>query len=454
MPNRRLQPALQFSEGRSRPWSGAKLINAFSEMADGDKAAQYAVMAIPGLVPFADLIEPIRGEHRMGETLYVVAGTTLYSVSSAGVSTSLGTVGGSLPVMMADNGEQLAIQGGALNNQGYILDSGVLYTSITNLPAVSNVVYIGGYFVWTVFESDQFIISALNDGLSYDPLDVATVEGDPDNIVGVVNDHLQLHFGGSRSFEIWYQSGAADFPFERLGTAFIERGLIDRDTLVKIDNSVHFVGEDKIVYRMNDLAPTRISTHAIEYQISEATWYRAFTYTMLGHKFYVLNTDVGSFAYDMATGAWHERQSLGLNNYRCWFSANCYGGDIFGNGYNGKLYRPDMDVNTEDGEVIPVTIELPSLQTDRTKSTIYSFEAQIQAGVGNSSDTDPQIILQYSKDGGNTYSPELSRSMGAVGEYLTRCIWRMGVSFRQLQIRLLLPSLAQRFMISYVADVR
>lgn len=454
MPNRRLAPALQFSEGRSRAWSGAKLVNAFAEMSDGDKATEFAVMAIPGLVEFANLPGAIRGEHRMGETLYVVAGTTLYSVSSAGVSTSLGTVGGSLPVMMADNGEQLAIQGGALNNQGYVLDSGVLYTNIVNLPAVSNVVFISGFFVWTVFESDQFIISALNDGLSYDLLDVATVEGDPDNIIGVVNDHLQLHFGGGRSFEIWYVSGAADFPFERLGTAFIERGLLDRDSLVKIDNSVHFVGEDRIVYRMNDLAPTRISTHSIEFQLSGASWHRAFTYTQLGHKFYVLNTDVGTFAYDMATGAWHERRSLGLDNYRCWFSANCYGGDIFGNGYNGKLYRPDLGVSTEDGTVIPMEIELPSLQTDRAKSTLYSFEAQIQAGVGNSADTDPQILLQYSKDGGNLYSAEIARPMGQVGEYLTRCIWRLGVSFRQLNIRLKLPAVSQRFLLAYFADVR
>lgn len=455
MANRKLQPALQYSEGRSRPWSGAKLINAFSEMADGDKADQFAVMGIPGLVEFANLPTfPVRGEHRMGDTLYVVSGTRLYSVSEAGSHTDLGEVGGSLPVMMADNGEQLAIQGGALHNQGYVLDSGTLYTGITNLPAVSNVVYIGGFFVWTIFDSDQFIISALNDGLSYDPLDVATVEGDPDDVIGVVNDHLQLHFGGQRSFEIWYQSGAADFPFERLGTAFIERGLLDRDSLVKIDNSVHFVGDDRIVYRMNDLAPTRISTHSIEHQIADATWFRCFPYTQLGHKFYMLNTDVGTFGYDMATGAWHERKSLGRDNYRCWYATRVYGGEIFGDGYTGKLYRPDLDVNTEDGEVIPVTIELPSLQTDRMKSTLYSIEAQIQAGVGNSDDPDPQITLQYSKDGGNTWSAELARPMGKVGEYLTRCIWRLGVSFRQLQFRFRLSGKVQRFVISYYADVR
>lgn len=452
---RKITSGIQFSAGRSRPWSGAILVNAFAEMAEGDKADQFAVMGIPGTIPFANLgALPIRGTHRMDEVLYVVCGTTLYSVAQDGTSVSLGTVGGTLPVMMADNGSELAIQGGALNNQGYVLSGGTLHTGIANLPAVSNVVYIDGYFVWTVFESDQFIISGINDGLTYDPLDVATVEGDPDDIIACVNDHRELQFYGARTIEIWFNSGASDFPFARQGNAFIERGCLDRDSLIKIDNSVHFVGDDRVVYRLNGYDPVRISTHAIEYQIADAQWYRAFTYTQFGHKFYVLNTDVGSFAYDMATGAWHERRSLGRDNYRIRNAVSCYGETIFGDGYTGKLYIPDLDVNTEDGEVIPIEIQIPSLQTNRLRTTLYAFEAQIQAGVGNSDDTNPQIILQYSKDGGNTFSAELSRPMGAVGAYLTRCIWRLGISYRQLQIKLKLPSKVQRFVIAYFADVR
>jgi hypothetical protein len=455
MANRKVQPGLQFSEGRFSAWGGAKVVNGFAEMADGDKADTFAVMAIPGLDPFCSIgSEPIRGMHRMGETLYAVAGTTLYSIDSAGTETALGTVSGDAPVMMADNGTQIAIQGGVGNNQGYVLDGTTLYTNITNLPAVSNVVYIDGYFVWSVFGSDQFIISALNDGLTYDPLDVATVEGDPDDILAVVNDHRELQFYGARTVEIWYNSGAADFPFARQGNAFIERGIRDRNSLVKIDNSVHFVGDDLVVYRLNGYEPTRISTHAIETKIASASWFLAWPSTILGHKFYVLDTDVGCWVYDMATSAWHERRSLGKVNYRCGYSANCYGSDLYGDIYTGKIYRPNVYANTEDGVSIPVEILLPSFQTNRLRQTLYSFEAQIQAGQGNAEATDPQIVLQYSKDGGNTYSTELWRGMGAVGEYLTRCIWRLGVSFRQLQIKLTLPSSVQRCVISYFADIR
>jgi hypothetical protein len=451
----RIKPALQYSEGRSLVWSGAKLVNAYAESSDGDKAEQFAVMAIPGLVPFANVSAlPVRGLHVMAGTLYSVIGTTLYSIDPDGTPHSLGTVGGTLPVQMADNGTQLAIQGGALNNQGYVLDSGTLYTGILNLPPVSGVNYIDGYFKWDIFESDQFIISALGDGLSYDPLDVATVEGDPDNIVGSVNLQRELQFFGSKTIEIWFDSGNADFPFERSPNAFIERGCRDRDSIVKIDNSVQFVGDDLIVYRLNGYQPVRISNHAIEFKIASATWFRAFSHTCEGAKWYVLNTDVGCWAYEMSTGAWAERRSLGYDNYRCSVCTQTDDGFVFGDAYTGKIYTQSLDVQTEDGDVIPVEITLPGMQTNRQKSTLYSFELYCETGVGTSDDPDPQVILQYSKDGGRTFSNEIARPMGAMGEYLTRCIWRLGVQYRQLQIKLQMPSITRRYVISGWVDTR
>ncbi len=452
MPNAKLTPALQYSQGRSAPWSGAELVNMFSEMSEGDKADLYAIMSIPGLDPFSDIgTLGTRGSHVMQGVLFGVVGTTLYSIDSAGVETSLGTVAGTGPVMMVDNGSQLAIQA---ETTGYVLDGGVLYTGIVNLPAVSNVVYIDGYFVWSIANSDQFIISGINDGLSYDPLDVATVEGDPDNIIGVVNDHRELQFYGGKTVEIWYNSGAADFPFARQGNAFIERGCIDRNSIVKIDNSVHFVGEDKVIYRLNGYEPQRISTHAIEFQISTATYFRGFTTTSLGHKQYILNTDVGTFGYDMATGAWHKRQSYQIDNYRVANAVTAYGKIIAGDAYTGRFGAFNIDTNTEFGDPIICEVQLPSIQTNRTRNTLYSFEAQIQAGVGTITEPDPQIILSYSRDGGNTYSAGIYRSMGDGGQYMTRCIWRLGINFRQLQIKLVMPSRVQRFVIAYFSDTR
>lgn len=446
------RPALQQSQGRSKPWSGATLINAFAEMADGDKSDQFAIMAIPGLVPFATIgTSPIRAAHRMGQVLYVVTGANLYSVTESGSSTSLGTILGDGPCRIVDNGSELAIHNGATT--GYVYSSGAVTTPV-NLPAVSDVAYIDGYFVWSVAGGDQFIISGLNAGTTYDPLDVATVEGAPDALVGVINDHRELHFYGTDTVEIWYNSGDADFPFARQGNAFIERGCIDKNSIVKIDNSVHFVGNDRIIYRLNGYDPTRISTHAIEWKLAQATYFRAFTYTQEGHKFYVLNTDAGTFAYDMATGTLHERRSFGRNRYRLSCSETAYGQTILGDAYTGKLYVPSLDVYDEDGETIPVTVELPNIMGDRTRQTLYAYEVYCETGVGNADAPDPQIAMQYSTDGGRLWSNEVWRSLGTVGKYLTRAIWRPKVQFRQLNIRLTMTDPVRRFIMSYWADIR
>jgi hypothetical protein len=448
----RLKPALQESEGRSKPWSGSTLVNAFAEKADGDKVDDFAVMAVPGLTRFANISAlAVRGLHRMGSTLYGVIGDTLYSISSSGSTASLGTIPGSNLVTIVDNGTELAIHGGGII--GYVYSAGVVTTPL-NLPDVSHVTYIDGYFVWPIANSDQYIISALNAGTSYDPLDVATVEGAPDNLVGVMNSHRELLFFGTDTLEIWYDSGDADFPFARQGNAFVERGCIDKDSIVKLDNSVHFIGDDRTCYRLDGYQPLRISTHSIELKLAQATYFRAFSYSQEGHKFYCLNTDVGSFCYDMATGAWAERISYGRVNYRVGSAVTAYGLTIFGDNATGRLYTPDLDVFDEDGDPMPVVIELPTIEGKRERATMYAFETYCETGVGNSTVEDPQIIMQYSRDGGRQWSNEMSRSMGKVGEYLTRAVWRPNVEFRQLQVRLTLPEKARRLVISYFADVR
>jgi len=450
----KLKPALQFSEGRSKPWSGASLINCFAEKADGDKTEEFAVMAIPGLVEFSDISAfAVRGTHTMGGVLYAVVGGSLYSVDSAGAATPLGFIAGADMVRMADNGTELAIAAG---NVGHVYSGGTVQTPV-DLPAVTDVVYFDSYFVWTLVGVGQIIISGSNDGLTYDLLDIATVEGAPDGLLGLVNDHRELQLFGTDTIEIWYNSGAADFPFERQGNAFIERGSFERDSIVKIDNSVHFMGDDRVVYRLEGYSPKRISTHSIEYQLRNATYVRGFTYTQEGHKFYFINTDVGGFGYDMATGLWHERLSDGLSNYRVGGAVRAYEQTILSSAYTGKLYIPDLDVFTEDGETISVQIEPPAIDSgDGIRRTMYELELLCESGVGLNSGrgSDPQVMLTYSDDGGRTYSNEMWRSLGLIGEYTTRPTWGPLGDFLTRQLRFVITDPVRRMVLGYRADVR
>lgn len=450
---RQIKPALQYSEGRSKPWSGATLVNCFSEKADGDKQVDFAIMAIPGLDLFVHLSDaPIRGVHSMDGALYVVCGSSLYSVAQAGAATVLGSVAGTGRVRMVDNGSEIAI---CAKPNGYVYSGGAVHLP-DGLPAVSDVTYIDSYFVWTIANSDQAIYSGINDGLSYDALDVFTAEGSPDGLVGLVNDHRELQMYGTATIEIFYNAGGSDNVFERQGNAFVERGCFDRDSIAKIDNSTHFVGDDRIVYRLEGYTPVRISTHAIEYRLRAAMWASAFVYTQEGHKFYILSTDAGTFGYDMATGTWHERKSLALDNYRVGGAVQIWNRIILSDAYTGKLYYPSLDTYSENGDTIAAEIGLPTLEASRQRVTMYAFEVYCETGVGlnDGQGSEPQIMLQYSDDGGRLWSNELWRSLGTIGAYRTRALWRSLGQFRSRQMKLTITDPVRRLVMGYFADVR
>jgi len=55
-----------------------------------------------------------------------------------------------------------------------------------------------------------------------------------------------------------------------------------------------------------------------------------------------------------------------------------------------------------------------------------SFELDMEVGVGKEvgQGTEPQVFLQYSDDGGFTWSSEIWLNIGPLGNYRRRVIWR------------------------------
>jgi hypothetical protein len=76
-----------------------------------------------------------------------------------------------------------------------------------------------------------------------------------------------------------------------------------------------------------------------------------------------------------------------------------------------------------------------------------------ETGVGNAAVAEPQIMLQYSDDGGHRWSNEMWRSMGAIGLYRTRAVWRRLGQFRNRQMKLRITDAARKLVIAYYADI-
>ena len=192
----------------------------------------------------------------------------------------------------------------------------------------------------------------------------------------------------------------------------------------------------------------------IEYYLRNITYCRAWTYTQEGHKFYAFECDNGTFLFDHATGAWHQRKSFGSDFWRCNGAISAYGQTLFFDRDNGNIYTASLDTYTENGNAISYEITLPTIEAGRERVTMYAFEVTIETGQGNATVTDPQIALTYSDDGGHTWSNEMWTSAGLLGEYRTRAIWRKLGQFRVRQMKLVMTDAFYRLVIGYWADTR
>ncbi len=419
-----------------------RMVNLFPEVLQEGKTAAY-LQRVPGLVLRATLgVGPIRGMNAFGDYLYVASGSSLYRVDQAYNSTLIGTLANDGPVSMANNGTQLFI---ACNGPSYIYNTSTLaFQQITDpdFPGALTVSYLDGYFVFIEPNSQRVWVTSLNDGTMIDPLDFASAEGDPDGLVSSIVDHSEVWLFGTNSVEVWYNSGAADFPLQRIQGAFNEIGCAATFSVAKLDNGLFWLGADArgkgIVYRANGYTGQRISTHAVEWQIQgyanidDAV---AYTYQQDGHSFYVLNfpSANATWVYDVATGAWHERAGFdnGIFTRQRGTCQASFAGDILVGDYqNGRVYAYDINYHQDYDRPqrwLRSWRALPTNANNFKRTAQHSLQIDIESGVGLDGlvqGSDPQIMLRWSDDGGHTWSNEHWAEMGKLGRYNTRVFFR------------------------------
>ena len=343
---------------RSVNAADSRMVNIFPEVIpEGGKEPGFLQRA-PGLKLLTTFPGggPVRGLYFFEGFGYAVAGETVYKIDTAWNFTVVGSVSGSGPVSMADNGVQLFI---ACNGPSFI------YNRLTNafgpindidFPGAVTVGYLDGYFVFNEPNSQRIWVTELLDGTSIDPLDFASAEASPDRAVALLIDHKEAWIFGNNSIEVWYNSGAADYPLTPIQGAFNEVGCVAPYSVAKLDNGIFWLGADArgqgIIYRANGYQAVRISTHAVEWHIqrygnlSDAL---AYTYQQDGHSFYVLIFPEANatWVFDVATSLWHERAGW-VNGAFTRHRSNCqmsFNNEIVvGDFQNGNIYALDLDV--------------------------------------------------------------------------------------------------------------
>lgn len=393
-PSRRIQTGRQSSAGRSLPLSTESLVNLYPEAAPNGGVSQVVVHGIPGLTLFADIdSRRVRGMHKTlaDGVLYVVIRNTLYRINESGNFTSLGVIAGSGRVGMADNGRQLCIVAGA-SGYTYSVDNGLVQILDDGFMGANTVGNLDGFFIFNnpnAGQRGQFYISDLLDGQVFDATDFASAERFPDNLLAVFPDHSELLLFGSDSIEVWFNAGAPDFPFRRAQGSVIEQGLGAVHSIAKLDESVVWLDNEGMIRRLEGNIPIRISTHAIEFQISRGDWANAtaWSYVQEGHQFYVLtvparelNQNAGTYVYDAATQLWHERKSYRQDYWRAGFYAFAYGQHIVADIDTGRLYTMNLDVYEDAGDPIVSEMQLPPIENNGNRFIVHELELHVETG--------------------------------------------------------------------------
>lgn len=407
------------------------------EVKDGDKY-RIAAFGTPGKEQFFDLgASPIRGVFSYGDYGYVIQDNELFQVNNGGTCTSKGTIGTSSGfVSMACNGTQIFIADGTANAYYYTIATGVLAQS--DSPAIETCCFMDGYIVGNEIDTGKYYISNLYNAAVWDPLDFASAESNPDNLVRVFADHGGVLLFGDFTTEIVGNNGAEDFPFSRIGYP-IEWGLIAKQSVAKLGDQVAFLARNRMgeaqVVLMSGYNPREISTHDIDRILNNSTTLEsatAFSYMLNGHQFYQLNAAGYSFLYDISTGAWSQVKGYLLDRDRGEMAFNLINRIIVTDYDNGKAYTVSDDVYDDNGDPLIMSITGKHLFNSADRVTVSELFVDLVNGVGATTGqgSDPQIMLKVSKDGGNTWGNEQWKSFGAIGRFLTRVSWwRLGRAY-------------------------
>ncbi len=294
-------------------------------------------------------------------------------------------------------------------NHGYILVPDVTFVDLSTLPgfiAGQGAAFLDNYFVSIIPGTNGFQVSALNDGLTWDPLAVAYMQGQSDNLVNLIADREYLWLFGSRRSEIWYNAGTSPVPFAIQPGAFMECGLGAQASLVQADNTLFWIGQDKrgglSAWRANGFNPLRITNHAVEYawaRYSTVADCTAYAFLWRGHTFvrFIFPTAQAGWTYDCAAS-----QMLG---YPVWHE------NTFTDGAGNTLAPLERTHAYFQGAHV-----VGSGGADDHAGALWEFTDNTTIAV------DPVVQLRWSDDGGNTYGPELQIPVGRVGEYEKRVI--------------------------------
>jgi hypothetical protein len=372
-----------------------------------------------------------RGAIFVQNVLYVVLDSSVYTYTSSGSATKIGSVAGSDKVFLAHNNafpvqDILCVcQAGAFTFTNGIVAN---YTDI-NVGSPSCVVGHKGFLIFGYGNSDM--LSTNINTTVINPLNLARTEGNPDGVVQMISYSGQLYVFGLKTIEVWGDPvNGTGFPFNR--TAYNITPGITNDHAVagwepEFGSPPIYVGEDNSVRWLINDSPVDITPRQLKRNIQKTGVFplEVLVYNVDGVPFCEISgpypsSGLGTFTwvFDCMAGssetepidAWHERVSYLQTRSRFTGSVFAFGqwlcGDMLQSGY---LLQVGFQYVTEGPN--PLIAEIHSLPVEQFPVSVacpradFEFTTGIGIAAGHQPDqTDPQVDCYWSDDASNTWN--------------------------------------------------
>lgn len=395
------------ANGRLAP---VRLINLYVEQAPTSPGGTVA-FARPGLVQSINAVTRAvyREDGVFSGDVFRITGTSLYRAG-----TLVGTIAGTDRVEWAYTVDGLFILGGGIVYQynGTTLAA----TSFPDSASVASITQLDNVVIAVRADTGTIYFRLAGDTV-WNALDFFSAERKPDPVLAVRTLGDTLYAFGSATVELFAPTGSAATPFQRIGGASINRGIKDRDSLCQLDNTLFFVGEDDIVYRLTEGAPARVSDHGIEERVQDSATAKAFACTWQGHTFMVLGLATETLAFDVA-GGWATWE----HNGDPFPTVGIYDG-VTTYVAGSKLWTLG-EVNTDDGAAM-LRLFTAILPTEK-RFLVDCIEVQLSPGVASVTAEPATIQMRWSDDQGRTWTDLKYASSGFGGEYRKRVRYRRG----------------------------
>jgi len=443
MPITAISLGLKSAPARFKQGGSAVIINGFAEQVGEEGKSPWHIYSSDGLQGLADLdaVTPadggVRAALNLDGVLYVVAGTRVYRVTANGTVTLLGSmsISDTGPVFMERNRRATPDIAIVCDGLMYYVRADVLAQVVdADLLAPTSLSFVDGYFVIGT-ANNKWQIGAIDDASAWDPLDFARADANPDAVVVVSAMQSQAVIVGELSTEFHRNTGNADFAFEFVTSADV--GCLAAGSVQKLEQSIAFVASDRTVRMFVGYEARRVSSHAVERDIESLTdrsIIKSSTWVKDGHTFYSI-TAPGFFTwtYDTVTALWHKRKSYNRPDWRVTTVTAFDGKLIAGDADSGKLYEMSAAFTDEAGEPLVMEVITPPVHAfpyEMRHDCLYlDLERGVGTGQGDAQDIDPEVMIDWSEDGGATFGNERVRKIGQQGKGVIRVdVHRLGIA--------------------------